>query len=42
MANWTGDPFDTDEGLDWFSLGVVLLVMVVLVAWGVIAAGGPS
>lgn len=44
MAAWIGDERfdDQDAGLDLFSLAVILITFAVLVAWGVVAAGGPS
>lgn len=38
MNNWTPWPHnDQDEGVDYFSVGVIVITFVVLAVWGVLA-----
>lgn len=46
MNNWTGtepiDYSDDEDTFNAFALAVIVAVTVVLVVWGVLAAGGPN
>lgn len=45
MAMWGGEPpyaYDDDEGIDLWTLAVILVAFALIVIAGVLSAGGPS